>query len=213
MRKDMSKVVSDKTFRGTRMDPKGEKRKKNWEKKNEAVRPRWRRSYCGRTVPLYRFLQSKVGGKWDDIYSEICKEMSQDSLTQKYVRDHVFDFVELNCFEHNGQVYDSSMCALGGSRRWHSLYVNEDGILCKIHYTRKKYIRPKPKFFPGICPLQYKGIWYEVNLVAFITLGSGIRDQFLGLTTEAYLLENFYGSRLYCNRKRQMNKSEIKRLT
>jgi hypothetical protein len=229
MREDMDKVVGDKSRRGRKVKTqKGENRKKTWEEtheiesKTEPVRDKWgSRRYYGRSKPLYNFLKSKIGCKWDDVYSEICAQMSKDSIAQKWVRDQVFNFVYVHCFEYNGQVYDAKGLPISGGRVWHTLYVL-DGILYKVPDREKKYRRPKAKFQAGICPLLYNGIWYEVTLREVRSKyraampKDGLRDKFLGFVTEQSVLNNFYGTdysnTVYCTEKRQMNKREIRRI-
>lgn len=46
--------------------------------------------------PLRRYLVSKVGENWDDIYSEIRENLNPNSTTQIHILSHVFDFVQEN---------------------------------------------------------------------------------------------------------------------
>lgn len=48
--------------------------------------------------PLRRFLYSKVGQPWNDVFSEICAELDTNSTVKKHVRDHLEDFVEMNTY-------------------------------------------------------------------------------------------------------------------
>jgi hypothetical protein len=43
--------------------------------------------------PLRRFLQRRVGRRWDDVYAEICANPRPQSTVQQHVRDHIDDFV------------------------------------------------------------------------------------------------------------------------
>jgi hypothetical protein len=48
--------------------------------------------------PLERFLISNVGRVWNDVYSEICEQISPDSTVQIHILGHVEDFVCKNVF-------------------------------------------------------------------------------------------------------------------
>src|SRR5690348_426069 len=48
--------------------------------------------------PLKRFITSKVGQKWDDVWSEICEFINSDSTVQKHVLDHAKQYVVTNCY-------------------------------------------------------------------------------------------------------------------
>ncbi|MFC4256330.1 hypothetical protein ACFOWT_12990 [Croceibacterium xixiisoli] len=43
--------------------------------------------------PLVRFLRSRRGQKWDDVFSEICAGLDTGSTVKMHVRLHVDDFV------------------------------------------------------------------------------------------------------------------------
>jgi hypothetical protein len=46
--------------------------------------------------PLVRFLRSRVGQRWDEVYSEIAARISCKSAVQKHVLDHLRDYVVEN---------------------------------------------------------------------------------------------------------------------
>ena len=80
--------------------------------------------------PLYRFLNSSVGRPWDAVYSEICSGISTNSTIGAHVIQHVWDRVELNCYEEDGKVFRSDGKELSSmSWRFQDLYVAQDGIL------------------------------------------------------------------------------------
>lgn len=56
--------------------------------------------------PLYRFLLSNVGRKWNDVYSEIRQNINPNSTTQIHILDHVLTWVNVNTFiGEDGKVY------------------------------------------------------------------------------------------------------------
>lgn len=224
MRKDMNKLVTERSYHW-KGGKKGTKKREAWEAKNE-IQPkgepvkRGKGHFLTRLAPLHRFLLSKVGCKWDDVYSEICAGLHTDSSVQSQVRDHVLDFVAVDCFVDNGEIYDAKYPRHPlHAGRCRNLYVL-DGILCKSPKKEKyKQYSPKLKFGAGICSLLYKGIWYEVTLERanpwprkIDGRNASIRDQFLGHVNNLDELYNFYGSYVYCTKKRQMNTKEIKKV-
>ena len=72
-------------------------------------------------TPLFRFLQSKVGKKWDDVYSEAVSRLNDTKP--------IFWLVKLYESNSFGSV------RLGQNSCWHTLTVNEDGILVYIDKT------------------------------------------------------------------------------
>lgn len=97
------------------------------------------------TGPLERYLHSKIGEKWDDVYSEIRENLSPNSTTQIHVMGHVFDYVE----ETTWIGEDGEIWTPGGNRFRNytggqpshvtagNLYVHPDtGILCEMPIQR-----------------------------------------------------------------------------
>lgn len=58
--------------------------------------------------PLRRFLYSKIGSPWNEVFSEICAELDVNSTIKKHVRDHVPDYVEVSTFIEDGEIYYTS---------------------------------------------------------------------------------------------------------
>jgi hypothetical protein len=54
----------------------------------------WTKGFSENLSPLYRFLISRVGEKWDDVYSEISEQIKPGSTIQEHIRVHLFDFIE-----------------------------------------------------------------------------------------------------------------------
>jgi hypothetical protein len=44
-------------------------------------------------APLVRFIQRRVGRRWDDVFSEICAGLDTGSTVKMHVRQHLRDFV------------------------------------------------------------------------------------------------------------------------
>jgi len=56
------------------------------------IRGQWK-SLNENLNPLRRFLQRRVGRRWDDVYAEICANLRPQSTVQQHVRDHIDGFV------------------------------------------------------------------------------------------------------------------------
>lgn len=54
--------------------------------------------------PLRRFLKSRVGRPWNQVFSEICGNIRTTSAVQKHVRDHVADYVARAVFTRGGRL-------------------------------------------------------------------------------------------------------------
>jgi hypothetical protein len=107
----------------------------------EQIRPRGGRSWCewkymnlpDRLQPLFRYLEKQIGRPWNDVYSEICENLSPSSTMQKHILDHVEGYVERD------PVYIELYSKQSG---W-GLYVDEYGILRKGKSSYKNVrIRP-----------------------------------------------------------------------
>lgn len=108
--------------------------------------------------PLERFLDSKVGETWDDVYSEICEGLSLDSTVQRHVRQHLKDWVCTSLF-------DKDLDNL-----WWKYRVDEHGILQKNDHNRKQWYKslysqqsdPDKREIDGVKYERSDGVWYEL---------------------------------------------------
>lgn len=127
--------------------------------------------------PLYRFLGSRCGKKWNDVYSEICSNLNKNSAVQLHVFQHLDHMVEKDTQIINGVVCDSKGKELYRFRN--TFYVDDDGILCslskhpksKYSYNRNAkngtYRGTNVNYIRSDNPLMdyclIDGIWYEVE--------------------------------------------------
>lgn len=89
--------------------------------------------------PLHRYLISKVGEPWNDVYSEIRATLNPDSTVQIHIMSHVDQFVETDTYMgDDGEVYCHGRYAR--YRIWDgALYVHpETGILCRTPEKSRK---------------------------------------------------------------------------
>lgn len=152
MRKDMFKVIVERS----RINPKRHKkgRSKSYEDlpQKESMRKPYNDYHGARKVlnenlkPLVRFLKSKVGSNWDQVFSEVCENLKLDSATQKHVRDHVFDYVRINVVKDGKHVfyrpkYYGKLMELAKD----DLYVDPESNTLKVYKLNKRE-RYKPDY-------------------------------------------------------------------
>jgi hypothetical protein len=88
--------------------------------------------------PLIRFLWSCRGRKWDDVWSEICEQLS-DNTVDSHLKDHVRMEVSNDVVLEDGKVF-SLYKYYRGFREVDGLYVHpETGILCGAEKRRAKW--------------------------------------------------------------------------
>jgi hypothetical protein len=189
MRSDMRKVITERPRGGGGIKfPKGEKR--TWHgydaedyPKREKIRAKWlnhrgAKDFTDVLGPLYRYLLSQVGRKWDAVYSEICRNLPKVSVQNKHVFTHVWQFVAryvkvidgVPCY-NEGRWLGQPIVSVGGNAQ---LFVHPDnGLLCKAKKWRgyKNRHRMKPaslvpgiKVYPGVQYHKVGTIWYEVKV-------------------------------------------------
>jgi hypothetical protein len=84
-------------------------------------------------APLIRFLQRRIGMRWDDVFSEICAGLDTGSTVKMHVRQHLDDFVLSRIsrgrngeWMHDGHVLRPDTCF----RSSRQLFVDpKDGVL------------------------------------------------------------------------------------
>lgn len=153
--------------------------------------------------PLYRWLRSKTGQNWDDVYSELCQILDITTLSGKHILSHVWGYVEREAVLVDGIVYNRQYQRQLGS--WHEeLFVHpETRILCIANKVRK--IPPKkPDDFVAIDDYHHyrklDGIWYLIELADMEELE----------VTKYY---SHVKKWKYTASKRQCNKKQIKFIT
>lgn len=139
MREDMAKVIVERPRRGGSTTRRGRRCDVDLLPSTEGMRATHVRHWGGKTLnenlaPLRRFLNSRVGQKWDAVYSEISANLKVTSAVQQHVRDHVTDFVVTNVtVDADGGLWGTnwgSPYKLGQGYRHKELYVDPcDGIL------------------------------------------------------------------------------------
>ena len=186
MRSDMSKVITECYRQGGNHSYKVHRNgKSSWDMedapKKESMR-KWAKSrsiekeFGEHLSPLYRFIASKVGHKWDDVFSEICKSLNVNSQTHNHIIQHMYDRLKKDTFlGEDGHPY--RMSYRGAERadiedRWWSqrerFYVcPKTGIIKKVKYIPRT-VKENPPFYKIIANdsilIQIKDIWYMVTV-------------------------------------------------
>lgn len=85
-------------------------------------------------APLIRFLRSRCGGRWDDVFSEICAHLDTGSTVKMHVRQHLDDFVasRISIGRYGEWMVDGELVIdrnRWGWRRWRFFVDPADGIL------------------------------------------------------------------------------------
>jgi len=89
--------------------------------------------------PLRRFIESRIGKRWDDVYSEICETLDTGSTVKQHVRQHIKDLITLKVFiDEDGEMRDQEMTYRRFSYGYNSLspgtlYVHPvSNLICRI---------------------------------------------------------------------------------
>lgn len=176
--------------------------------------------------PLYGFLSSRVGQKWDKVYSEIRAHVNPNSTTQIHLVQHVFQFVERYVdLDEAGQPhrrargrYDRSGLSAG------ELYVHpESGLLCRVPEVAWPSPRPVEKYVialeDGRELRRIGGIWYWMAFADVtppatrIVWGDGAfhERRIGGAAIDAITGEKIVYPGRYRTGKRQANRKDLQR--
>jgi hypothetical protein len=172
--------------------------------------------------PLKKFLQSNLGRRWDDVWSEIC-EHNKDWMGD-HLKRHVGYMVETDV-----RITEQRDLTDNAGFHFDGFYVDpETGKLEKKERQRWRY-KPRPQtifHLNGTDYYKYDGIWYRVvvkewkrepadryarHYHANDVFGNGGFDYHNGWSLERRLI-NAYGKLVYCTSKQQANSKECKLL-
>ena len=131
---------------------------------------KWLRDLLG---PLERFLQSRMGQPWNDVYSEMCAGLDKRDTTGQ----HIFDLMERMVARHCLMDVNGKICHF----RWGStlaevegFYVHpQTGTLCHAPRPNKRELKRRRLLAEEVTWLnindesgyrKHEGIWYLVKL-------------------------------------------------
>jgi hypothetical protein len=185
MRPDMAKVIVERPRRGGNNTRRGRSVPDDLQPTTEGMRAPHVRHYGGKELneylsPLYRFLRSRAGQPWDQVWSEISKNIRATNAIQQHVRDHVMMWVcTKTCIGEDGEVWLLDSRPNPAVNSLCHFYVHpESGLLVfnthlsnwKNRWRRaKKEGDEKQKAVSRTLPngveiRKHEGIWYEVTL-------------------------------------------------
>ena len=140
MRSDMFKIIVERPRLGVRhaLSPKLKRTRdytlKHIGLKRHAIESGWYgKCFNENLSPLVRFLRTRIGRRWDDVFSEICAQLDTGSTVKMHLRQHIDDFVlrRISIGRHGEWLCEDEV--LGRSDiiyKWRRLFVDpEDGIL------------------------------------------------------------------------------------
>lgn len=197
-----------------------------------------RRNRCHNYNPLRRYLASKVGQLWNDVFSDICANNDIRNYVQGEVREHIGWMVH-----ENVEVVDGKPRATDGYVIWRDFWVHpKTGVLHaapRTSYKRRWIRKTEWEQVPIDAETKYvkvDGIWFKVTFKPFIDdefraafkKGDGVttfdKDRvgtfdciFLGslsrnLETARRQLSYEWGATICAVKKRQIGKAEIKKM-
>src|ERR1051326_863425 len=181
MRSDMAKVIVERPRYGSGLPTKGkgyERRRQRvaWEDqpKREGIKVRGggRKALNEHLSPLRRYLERKVGQRWDKIFADVCRYLDRNSAVQDHVRDHLEDYVATCVI-----VVDGVLChgdGYGIGRALHSLFYvcPRTGVLRKNRRPRawwrmERPAQPHIRFIDHLTRLiREDGVWYILEFRA-----------------------------------------------
>ena len=115
-------------------------------------------------APLKRYLMAQVGRPWNKVYSEICRTIDTRSAIGLHVLQHVEDFIAVDTYIENGQVFERN-------RRWfmrsRGLYVHPvTGIIRLPKRRQSKPKRPELSLVAVSEMFEYEkidGLWFQME--------------------------------------------------
>jgi hypothetical protein len=170
------------------------------------------KSFSDHLAPLKRFLHSKVGQSWNEVYSELCKTLDNSTLSGQHILSHVWGYVERHAEIVDGIPFSKPSTYRGGRRlggwRYDEFYIHPDtGILCLAGRTPREPPKKRDDFIQLDATRHYRkldGIWYQI-VIADIPKFGYVWDVIL----KASVSRERNGS-TYAAQKRQCNKKEVR---
>lgn len=187
MRADMAKVIVERPrLRGIHTRAGRQPQDQDLLRSNEGMRAPHVRRYGGKELnenlaPLLRFLESRVGHPWDDVYSEICENIRVTNAVQDHIRVHVKQFVETaTSVDNQGRIWINGYRPFLLDDDQHTrLYVDPcSGVLCRNpnrvswNQRQREYreankaqrLETARSLSNGVELRKHEGVWYEVSL-------------------------------------------------
>lgn len=244
MRADMAKVIVERPRRrgiDTRLGRKITEH--DLMPSTEGMRAPHVRYYGGKELnenlaPLLRFLESRVGKPWDDVYSEICENIRVTNAVQDHIRVHVKQFVETSTsMDKEGRIWINGYRPFLLDDDQHTrFYVDPcSGLLCRnpnrVSWSQRQreyraaneaHRQATARSLPnGVELRKHDGVWYEVTLspvpapemVDSVIMRGYVRKVPRAVPVYDVLLKQYVSQThgTYVTNKRQLNHHELKK--
>lgn len=182
-------------------------------------------NFGDRTKPLFRFLESSVGKKWDNVYSELCKNFDKRSLRSWHLFSHIDFYMVPSVEKKDGKYYHASPFSWYWKKeeiRHYQFFVDENGYLRQGKKTDTKRERLNAR----IKQKEEKKEYYIDIESGYLEKIDGIWFYFEELSKEEELKAREKYNKTYHNKfgvlpnyiqytkykKTQLSKKELKRL-
>lgn len=174
MRYDMAKVLVERPRRGHGESYKPIRRRENrgdpesLPGKDSMRRPHLKgwggKEFSDHIMPLKRYLESQIGRKWDDVFSEISAQIRGNGTVQRHILQHVFGFINTKVV----RLDDGSLEDRDG-RPFFDLYVDPDDKIIRHNPKTRTSWKHKKETDPNrrVFGLEYEtfkvnGCWHRV---------------------------------------------------
>lgn len=215
MRPDMAQIIIERPRGGWRYKtPKGSRRRLQRGlddgPRREGIKRIWgggKKWLSEHLSPLRRFLLSRVGRPWDQVFAEICQHIRVDSAVQDHVRDHLWDSVERYVI-----LVDGEPCFGGGWRHGRPLRGSRtDLYVC----PRTGLLRHVPAAALSCQCRRIRGAWHLITLSPIGAPRHDVMDVLLGQRVSALgalRLRREYGGPYFALSMRQLTRTELRSL-
>lgn len=176
---------------------------------------------------IRRYLKSKVGMHWNDVWADICYRNAPKDKKDLYklIKEEVNNYIYFNCFEEDGAIYTfdrrtKRRMDKGVNYQWSGIrdqfYVYNGTLYCTLWEKQDTVTEQKTIVFDGAEYFKHYDIWYRVVLKSFglprcwddLSGYDSLRRKFFG-PSDGY---RFYGRAVYCSAHYPLNNKELKAL-
>lgn len=147
--------------------------------------------------PLKRFLESRVGHKWDDVYSEIREHINPNSTVQAHILGHVRDFIETETWidKDTGEVVAAGWLGRPYRISYGGLYVHPiTGLVTVMPPTRKHHPFRSPEYKAAAAHLSmfFGRHWANAWHGAKSTIEAAANHVMIGLEHEFHKIDGIW---------------------
>lgn len=186
------------------------------------------KGYIGTNFNLIRrFLKSRIGKNWNDVYSEICEDADVRSFEGNHLREWLSCVVEINTRIEDGEIVSEFGYKITSPE---DFYVDPNtNILKQVEksdYKREKATNLEQGVYEvdGQTYCKHEGLWYRVEMKEVENCSKTIADdekiiKFVHLNSGSITssLRRKYGhspngKSWYCSRKESANSKEISKI-